>query len=199
MHRTGMQACVTLRRRGTAVASPWRHCSRQRNLRRAAQFPQPAPTASPFHAGGEVTAWSFSLWNSAKNFAFIQNRAFTPSDGDGTATDPYIATLTIPSIPDGLYTVTVAATTATGTNSSLWSPPVALGTPPAPSIVGATGSDQAVTLSIRVAQAVTVPANAAAGIRSGTTAASQPTFFTVTLRWGAGKSQGCHLAGLGCS
>lgn len=132
-----------------------------------------------------MTAWSFSLWNSAKRFAFIQNRAFTPSDGDGTTTDPYTATLTIPSIPDGLYTVTVAATTATGTNSSLWSPAVALGTPPAPSIVGATGSNQAVTLTIRVAQAVTVPANAAAGIRSGTTAASQPTVFSVTLRWGA--------------
>ncbi|PRW20946.1 fibronectin type III domain-containing [Chlorella sorokiniana] len=131
--------------------------------------------------GGAVTGWTFSLRNSAKNFAFISNRAFTPSDGDGTSTDPYTATLTIPGIPDGVYTVTVAATTATGTNTSVYSPPVVLGTPPTPSVVGVTGSRTAITLSVRVPQAVTVPANAAAGIRTGTTTASQPSIFTVTL------------------
>ena len=137
-------------------------------------------------AGGEVTAWAFSLWNSARNFAFIQNRAFTPSDGEGTTTDPYTASLTLSGIPDGVYTVTVTVTTATGTNTSTHSPAVVLGTPPAPSINAASGSAQAVTLSITVPQTVAVAANAAAGIRAGTTTASQPTVFTVTLRCAAG-------------
>lgn len=150
----------------------------------ASRFTASPPT--PFPAGGEVTAWSFSLLNSARSATFISNRPFTASDGEGTTTDPYTATLTIANIPDGVYAVTVMATTATGSATSNSSPLVALGTPPTPTIIGVTSTAQNVTVRVTVPQTVTVAARTArslgAAIVGGTTTASQPSLFAVTLR-----------------
>lgn len=142
-----------------------------------------------FHplAGGDVTAWAFTLANSAKSVAFISKQPFTPTDGDGTTTDPYSAELNIAYIPDGVYVVSVTATTATGSATSNWSPPVMLGTPPALTIVSVVSHPQDVTIKVTTPQTVAIAARAArstisVAIRSGSTAASQPTVFTVTLK-----------------
>ncbi len=151
------------------------------------------PWSHPHHigslssAGGDVTAWAYSLANTAKTVAFVLNQPFTPTDGDGSTTDPYTATLTIPNIPDGVYVVAVTATTATGSATSNWSPQVALGTPPLPTIASVVSHPGDVTIKVTTPQTVTVAARAAKttksiSIRAGTTAASQPTVFTVTLK-----------------
>ncbi|PRW20918.1 fibronectin type III domain-containing [Chlorella sorokiniana] len=145
-------------------------------------------------AGGEVTAWAYSLWNTARTVPFITSQPFTPTDGDGTTIDPYTAVLTIPNLPDGVYRVTVTATTATGSATSNFSPQVALGTPPTPTVTAVTSTTQNVTVRVSVPQTVTVAARNAKSntkantkaaksisIAAGTTAASQPTVFTVTL------------------
>ncbi|PRW20837.1 Ig-like domain repeat [Chlorella sorokiniana] len=145
-------------------------------------------------AGGEVIAWAYSLWNTARTVPFITKQPFTPTDGDGTTIDPYTAVLTIPNLPDGVYRVTVTATTATGSATSNFSPQVALGTPPTPTVTAVTSTTQNVTVRVSVPQTVTVAARNAKSttkantkaaksisIAAGTTAASQPTVFTVTL------------------
>lgn len=149
-------------------------------------FSPPDPGPHP-PAGGDVTAWSYSLANNAKTTTFITNQPFTPTDGAGTTTDPYTVELSIPGLPDGVYLVSVTATTATGSATSNWSPPVALGTPPAPTIAGVTSTVQNVTIKVTTVQTVTVGARAARAaksvtIRGGSTAASQPSLFTVTLK-----------------
>ena len=94
--------------------------------------------------------------------------------------------LTIANIPDGVYTVTVTATTATGSATSNWSPPVVLGTPPAPTVTGVTSTPQSMTLRVTTPQTVTVGARSARSlggtITGGVTTASQPALFTVTLK-----------------
>lgn len=138
-------------------------------------------------AGGDVTAWAYSLANTAKTTTFIANQPFTPTDGAGTTTDPYTVDLTIPGLPDGVYLVSVTATTATGSANSNWSPPVVLGTPPAPTIAAVSSTPQNVTIKVTTLQTVTVSARRARAaksitIRGGSTAASQPKLFTVTLK-----------------
>lgn len=151
----------------------------------------PAPPPAPTSAGGEPTGWTYSLWNAARTVALIEGRTLRFAGGDGSLTSPFTADITLPGVPDGIYILTVAVTTATGGATSDPSRPVTLGVPGTPTVASVASGLDTVTLLVTMPQAVAVPTGGLV-TRAGSTSASQPSMFTVTLRSaGLGWRQFC--------